>query len=107
MSYIELYDDNYNEEVIAEKDMPVLVDFWAPWCQPCQMLAPVIDELADELDGVIKVCKLNCDEAGERAMENGVMSIPCMILFVDGTEKDRLVGLHSKDEIIAFINSNR
>lgn len=107
MSYIELFDDNYNEEVIAEKDMPVLVDFWAPWCQPCQMLAPVIGEIADELDGTVKVCKLNCDEAGEKAVENGVMSIPCLILFVGGEEKDRLVGLHSKDEVLEFIENNK
>lgn len=107
MSYIEVFDENYSDEVLNEKEMPVLVDFWAPWCQPCQMLAPVIDEIADELDGVIKVCKLNCDEAGDKAMENGVMSIPCLILFVAGEEIDRLVGLHSKDEIIAFIERNK
>ncbi|MEE1321428.1 MAG: thioredoxin [Acutalibacteraceae bacterium] len=107
MSYIEVFDENYSDEVLDEKEMPVLVDFWAPWCQPCQMLAPVIDEIADELDGTVKVCKLNCDEAGDKAMENGVMSIPCLILFVAGEERDRLVGLHSKDEVIAFIERNK
>lgn len=107
MSYIELFEDNFRQEVAEEKDAPVLVDFWAPWCQPCMLLAPTIEELADELDGKVKVCKLNCDEAGEIAMEMGVMSIPCLILFVDGKEKNRIVGLHSKEEILEFIENNK
>ena len=105
MSYIELTLNNFSNEI--KDTVPVFVDFWAPWCQPCQMLSPVIEELADELDGEVKVCKLNCDEAGEIAMEMGVMSIPCMILFVNGEEVDRIVGLHSKDDIIDFINKNK
>ncbi len=107
MSYIELNDMNFTEEVTKETAMPVLVDFWAPWCQPCMMLTPVIEELADELDGTVKVCKLNCDEAGEFAAMMGVMSIPCLVLFVGGEEKNRIVGLHSKEEIISFINENK
>ena len=107
MSYIELTSENFNEEVIQEKDMPVLVDFWAPWCGPCQMLAPTIEELADELDGQVKICKLNCDEAADYAMLYGVMSIPCMVLFAGGEEKNRLVGLNSKEDIISFINDNK
>ncbi len=107
MSYIELYDDNFEEEVLNEKEYPVLVDFWAPWCNPCMMLGPVIEELADELDGEVKVCKLNCDEAGELAMSNAVMSIPCLVLFVEGEEKNRMVGVHSKEEIIRFIDENK
>ncbi len=107
MSYIELFEDNFNEEVREEKGCPVFVDFWAPWCNPCMMLGPVIEELADELDGEVKVCKLNCDEAGAVAMEMGIMSIPCMVLFVAGEEKGRLVGVRSKEEIIDFINSNK
>ncbi len=107
MSYIELNDMNFTDEVMKETAMPVLVDFWAPWCQPCMLLAPVIEELADELDGAVKVCKLNCDEAGEFAAMMGVMSIPCLVLFAEGKEKNRIVGLHSKDEIIDFINANK
>ncbi|MBQ8504185.1 MAG: thioredoxin [Clostridia bacterium] len=107
MSYIELFEDNFSQEVVQEQSMPVLVDFWAPWCQPCQMLSPIIEELADELDGEVKVCKLDCDEAGEIAMEMGVMSIPCLVLFVGGEEKNRIVGLHSKDDILDFIRNNK
>lgn len=107
MSYIELDSMNFTEEVIKEKEMPVLVDFWAPWCQPCLMLGPVIEELADELDGEVKVCKLNCDEDNEYAVMMGVMSIPCLILFVGGEEKNRLVGLHTKEEITDFIKANK
>lgn len=103
MSYIEISSDSFATEVTSEKELPVLVDFWAPWCQPCMMLGPVIEELADELDGVVKVGKLNCDENGDIAMVMGIMSIPCMVMFRDGHEVDRLVGLHSKDEIIEFI----
>ena len=107
MSYIELDSMNFAEEVTKEKEMPVLVDFWAPWCQPCLMLSPVIEELADELDGEVKVCKLNCEEENGYAAMMGIMSIPCLVLFVGGEEKDRLVGLHTKEEIIEFINSNK
>lgn len=107
MSYIELFEENFAQEVTEQKNLPVLVDFWAPWCQPCMMLTPVIDEIADELDGEVKVCKLNCDEAGDIAMENAVMSIPCLVLYKDGEEKDRIVGLHSKEDILNFIEKNK
>lgn len=107
MSYIELYADNFSSEVLCEKDMPVLVDFWAPWCGPCMMLTPIIDELADELDGEVKICKVNCDENTDLAMEMGVSSIPCLVLFVAGEEKSRLIGLNSKQQIIDFIESNK
>lgn len=107
MSYVELFDENFSVEVTNEKEIPVLVDFWAPWCQPCMMLGPVIEELADELDGDVKVCKLNCDESADIAMVMGIMSIPCLVLFKEGKEVDRLVGLHSKDEILEFIEKNR
>lgn len=106
MSYTELTSENFASEVTAESGL-VLVDFWAPWCNPCRMLAPVIEELADELDGEVKVCKLDCDEAGDIAMMMGIMSIPCVVLFKDGKEVDRLVGLHTKEEITEFISANK
>lgn len=106
MSYTELTSENFASEVTAEAGL-VLVDFWAPWCNPCRMLAHVIEELADELDGEVKVCKLDCDEAGDVAMMMGIMSIPCVVLFKDGKEADRIVGLHTKEEITDFISKNK
>lgn len=106
MSYTELTSENFASEVTAEAGL-VLVDFWAPWCNPCRMLAPVIEELADELDGEVKVCKLDCDEAGDIAMMMGIMSIPCVVIFKDGKEADRIVGLHTKEEITDFISKNK
>ena len=103
MAYIEINEDIFEKEVLNEKETPVLVDFWAPWCPPCLMLAPVIDEISDELDGEVKVCKYNCDEGASVAAGMGVMSIPCLVLFENGEEKDRLVGLVSKDEILDFL----
>jgi len=107
MSYVELSKENFGAEVLEEKNCPVLVDFWATWCGPCQMLSPVIDELADELDGEVKVCKMDCDENSDFIMEMGVMTIPCLVLFVGGEEKGRLIGYNEKDAIISFIEENK
>ncbi len=106
MSYIEIFEDNFNEQVLECTDTPVLVDFWAPWCQPCLMLAATIEEIADELDGEVKVCKYNCDEGSHVPVSMGIMSIPCLVLFKNGEEKNRLVGLVTKQEILDFINNN-
>ena len=107
MSYVEISKDSFDKEVLNEKVCPVLVDFWATWCGPCQMLSPVIDELADELDGEVKVCKMDCDENSDFIMEMGVMTIPCLVLFVGGEEKGRLIGYNEKEAIIDFINENK
>lgn len=107
MSYIDISKESFPVEVTQEKSVPVLVDFWATWCGPCQMLGPVIEELADELDGEVKVCKMDCDENSDFIMDMGVMTIPCLVLFVSGEEKGRLVGYNDKDTIIAFINENK
>jgi len=80
------------EEQVLQADRPVLVDFWAPWCGPCLRLAPVIDELAEEMGDRIRVMKLNTDENPESPGKYGVMSIPTLILFKDGQETIRLVG---------------
>ncbi len=90
--------ENFENEVI-ESAVPVLVDFWAPWCGPCRMLAPVIEEIAEEYEGSIKVGKINVDEQGSLAMEFGVASIPTLILFKNGEIADTSVGFMSKEEI--------
>lgn len=105
MSYIEVNNDNFDKEVL-DSDIPVLVDFWAPWCHFCLMVAPVVEEIADELDGKIKVCKLNCDEAQELAVSYGISSIPAFILFKNGEEVDTLVGAFSKEELLEFTEKN-
>lgn len=107
MSYIDISKESFAKEVTDEKEVPVLVDFWATWCGPCQMLGPVIEELADELDGEVKVCKMDCDENSDFIMDMGVMTIPCLVLFVAGEEKGRLIGYNDKDAIISFINENK
>lgn len=94
--------DNFDSEVIAY-DGKVLVDFWAEWCGPCMMLSPVVDEIAEEYDD-IKVCKVNCDEARDLALQYNVMAIPCVIYFENGEEKDRSVGLVDKDSLVKLIN---
>jgi len=88
-------DDNFDSEVV-KNDTPVMVDFWAPWCGPCQMAGPVIDELAEEYKGKIKIGKLNVDDNQMVAGQFGVMSIPTVILFKDGKEVGRKVGFAGK-----------
>ena len=83
----------------ASRDTPVLVDFWAPWCGPCRMLAPVIEELAKEYAGKVKVCKLNTDEAQDTAGKYRISAIPTVLIFKKGELVQQLVGLQPKEEI--------
>lgn len=94
---IKLTQSNYNGEVL-KSNIPVLVDFWAAWCGPCQMLAPTVERLANEYEGKIKVGKVNIDEEGELAAQNAIVSIPTVILFVNGKPVEKLVGAHSIDD---------
>lgn len=95
-------DNNFESEVLKSKE-PVLVDFFAEWCGPCKMMAPVIEEIAKKTEGKIKVGKINVDESPDAAEKYGVMSIPTLILFKKGEVSKTLVGLRSKEDIIKEI----
>ncbi|MCX5783155.1 MAG: thioredoxin [Elusimicrobia bacterium] len=98
MSGKQLTDANFNAEVI-KSDVPVMVDFWAPWCGPCKMLGPVIEELAKEYDGKIKICKLNTDESPVSASNYKITAIPTLMFFKGGKVIAQSVGMQSKNEI--------
>jgi thioredoxin len=89
---------NFETEVL-KSDIPVIVDFWAPWCGPCRMLSPIIEELGDELKGKAKVVKVNVDEEPELAREFGIMSIPTVITFKQGKATSKVVGFRAKEEL--------
>lgn len=88
---------------VLNSELPVLVDFWAPWCGPCRMLAPIFEELADELDDQVEFFKVNIDEEPDLATAYGVMSIPTMILFEGGKEQNRSVGVIPKEKILKLL----
>ena len=100
----EFTDDNFENDVI-KSNVPVLVDFWAPWCSPCKQIAPVIAEIAGEYDGKIKVGKMNTDENNKIPAKYGVMSIPTLMIFSGGEVSERIVGAQSKQAITEKINT--
>jgi thioredoxin 1 len=98
-------DQNFEAEVL-KSTVPVVVDFWAAWCVPCKMIAPTLDELAQEFAGKIKVGKLNVDENRTVAGKYGIRGIPSLLLFKDGEIQDQMVGVHSKQEISSMISKS-
>jgi thioredoxin 1 len=100
---LELTDADF-DEIVHSSDVPVLVDFWAPWCGPCKMLAPIIREIADQYADKAKICKINTDEARDSAIEFGINAIPTTILFKDGQVQKKWVGLTSKKDLCAAID---
>jgi len=100
---IELTDAAF-DKVVHNSDEPVLVDFWAPWCGPCKMMVPILQEIADEYAGKAKICKLNTDDARDSAIEFGISAIPTIILFKDGQVQTKWVGLTSKKDLVAAID---
>lgn len=96
---IELTDDNFEQEVL-KSDLPVLVDFWATWCGPCRMVGPIVDELAKEYAGKLKVGKLNVDNNGKTSIKYGIMSIPSLLFFKKGQVVDQMVGAAPKNSFV-------
>ncbi len=100
--YIDLTNENF-DATIAEG--VTMVDFWAPWCGPCRMIAPVIEELAEDFDGKAKICKVNTDEQQDIAVKYGIRSIPAILFFKDGEMVDQMVGAASKDAFASKLNT--
>ena len=99
---LELTAKNFKEEVL-DSNKPVLVDFWATWCGPCRMIAPIIEEVANDYDGKIKVGKVNVDEQEELAVKYGISSIPTLLLFKNGEVAKKTLGYMPKDAVVKFI----
>ena len=102
---IELTDSNF-EETLLSSSTPVLVDYWAEWCGPCKMVAPVLEELAEELEGKVTIGKIDVDSNRDAAAKQNVMSIPTLILFKDGNPVDQRVGALTKNQLKDFINEH-
>ena len=105
MSIKQVTDKDFEDEVISSSE-PVLVDFWAEWCGPCKMIGPILEELAPEMDGKIKIVKVDVDSNNQAAMNYAIRSIPTLIIIKDGSVKAQHIGAASKSQIENFINQN-
>jgi thioredoxin 1 len=102
-SPIELNDGNFESEVL-KSDKPVLVDFWAPWCGPCRMVGPLVEEIAKDYEGKLKVGKLNVDDNSQTAVQYGIMSIPNLLFFKEGKVIDQIIGAVPKQHFVEKID---
>jgi thioredoxin 1 len=100
---LQLSDAEFESKVL-QSELPVLIDFWAPWCGPCRMLSPIVEDLAKEYDGRVVFAKMNTDENGATATQLGIMSIPSLLLFKDGELVDRSVGVRPKQALQEWID---
>jgi thioredoxin 1 len=104
MKPVIITDENFENEVL-KSDIPVLIDFWAVWCGPCKIIAPVIDEMASEYDGKVKFGKLDVDNNQQTSIKFGVRSIPTLLIFKDGKLKDTIIGAVPKAQIVQRLNA--
>ncbi len=102
MAIVHVTKDTFEQEVLTA-DKPVIVDFWAVWCGPCQALAPVLEEIDKENGDQVKVCKINVDEEGELAVQFGIMSIPTVLIFKDGEQVGKSIGFTTKEAILELV----
>jgi thioredoxin 1 len=105
MAITEVKTATFDAEVL-QSEIPVLVDFWAPWCGPCKALNPIVHKVADEVEGKAKIVKVNIDESPEIAGQYSIMSIPTLLLFVKGKVSEQLIGLVQKDKIMDKLNKH-
>lgn len=104
MSVVTLTKDNFEQEVLGAK-VPVLIDFWATWCGPCQMQSPIVDEIAAEFGDKVKVCKVNVDEQPSLALNYQITSIPTLVFMKYGLFQRKMIGLQNKDTITEYLNT--
>ncbi len=102
---LHLTDSQFEDEVI-KSDIPVLIDFWATWCGPCRMIAPIVEELANEYNGKAKICKLDVDNNQQTAMKFGIRSIPTILIFKGGEVVDTIIGAVPKHQIVAKLDNH-
>lgn len=103
MAVYTITNENFEEEVL-KSELPVLLDFWADWCGPCKMMSPVVDALAEELDGKVKVGKVNVDEQSALALKYQIMSIPTLVVMKNGVFEGKAIGVQSREEVLALLN---